>query len=208
MEHWLKGGGHREIGRQLNLPKSTVKNIVNKFLERGDSKHRNGGCKTRTARTDDLVMYTEYCKQQQPSLSAEEIQGKLLENNVCLIQNIPSKSSITRIVREDLGYSYKQLKVVARVSLSVECEQRLVDYLSICSTLDTRNMRFFDERSVIKTTGNRHYGHSAVGSPAVEVQHYPSNANYTVNLLHSISGINHLNILDGPSDGLELLNLF
>lgn len=143
MEHWLKGSGHREIGRQLNFPKSTVTNIVNKFLERGDSKHRNGGCKTRTARTDDLVMYTEYCKQQQPSLSAEEIQGKLLENNVCLIQNIPSKSSITRIVREDLGYSNKQLKVVARESSSVECEQGLVDYLSICSTLDTRNMHFF-----------------------------------------------------------------
>lgn len=131
-----------------------------------------------------------------------------MENNVCLIQNIPSKSSITRTVREDLGYSYKRLKVVARESSSVECEQQPVDYLSVCSTLDARNMHFFNERSVIKTTGNRHYGHSAVGSAAVEVQYYPSNAKYAVNLLQSICGINHLNILDGPSDGLELLNLF
>jgi len=128
-----------------------------------------------------------------------------LENNVCLIQNIPSKSSITRTVRGVLGYSYKWLKVVARESLSVECEQRLVNYLSVCSTLDARNMHFFNEYSVIKTTGNRHYGHSGVGSPAAKVQRYASNANYTVNLLHSISGINHLNILDGPSNGLEAL---
>ena len=29
---------------------------------------------TRLARTEDVVTYTEFCKQQQPSLSAEEIQ--------------------------------------------------------------------------------------------------------------------------------------
>jgi hypothetical protein len=69
-------------------------------------------------------------------------------------------------------------------------------------------MHFFDECSVIKTTGNRHYGHSAVGSPAIEVQRYASNANYTVNLLHSIFGVDHANILIGPSNGLELLNFF
>lgn len=76
--------------------------------------------------SDDVVMYTEYCKQQQPSISAEEIQGKLLEH-VCLIQNVPSKSSI----QEDLDYSYKRLIVVPRESLSVECEQRLIDNLSL-----------------------------------------------------------------------------
>jgi len=67
-------------------------------------------------------------------------------------------------------------------------------------------MHFFDECSVIKTTGNRNYSHSPLGSPAIEVQRYASNATYTVNLLHSIFGINHLNILNGPSNGLELLN--
>ena len=55
------------------------------------------------------------------------------------------------------------------------------------------------------------YGHSAVGSPAIEVQRYASNANYTVNLLHSIFGVDNANILIGPSkasNGLELLNFF
>jgi hypothetical protein len=80
----------------------------------------------------------------------------------------------------------------------------LIDYLSVCSALDPRCVHFFDECSVIKTTGNRHYGHSAVGLPAV--QHYASNANEMVNLLHSIFGVDHVNILIGPSSGLELLN--
>ena len=47
-------------------------------------------------------------------------------------------------------------------------------------------MHFFDESSVIKTTGNKNYGHAPVGQSAVEIQRYASNATYTVNLLHGI----------------------
>ena len=208
VDRWLNGTGRREIGRQLNISKSTVSNIINKFLERGDSKHRTGGCIERTTRTDNVITYTEYCKRQQPSISAKEIQQKLVENNVCLPQNLPSEPSVSRIVRHDLGYSYKRLCVVARESLTDSSEEKLINYLSVCSTLDPTSMHFFDECSVIKTTGNRHYGHSLIGKPATEVQRYASNANHTVNLLHSIFGIDHANILIGPSNGLELLNFF
>lgn len=69
-------------------------------------------------------------------------------------------------------------------------------------------MYFFDESSVIKTTGTRTYGHAAVGQIAFEIQRYASNATYTVNLLHSMSGVSHVNILRGPSNGLELLSFF
>ena len=69
-------------------------------------------------------------------------------------------------------------------------------------------MHFFDECSVIKTKGNRRYGHSQIGAPTVEIQRYASNANFTVNLLHSIFGISHVNVLNGPSNGFELLNFF
>ena len=151
------------------------------------------------ARTEDVVTYTEFCKQQQPSISAEEIQRKLVDNNVCLRENCPSTSSITRALREDLGYSYKRLNVTARESLTANTEQRLLEYLTACSTIDPTNMYFLDECSVIKTTGNRRYGHWQIGAPAVEIQRYASNANFTVSLLHSIFGISHVNVLNGPS---------
>lgn len=67
---------------------------------------------------------------------------------------------------------------------------------------------FFDETGVIKTLGNRIYGSAPVGFHALEVQCYASNANCTVNLMHSITGVNFFNILDGPSNGMELLNVF
>ena len=69
-------------------------------------------------------------------------------------------------------------------------------------------MHFFDECSVVKTTGNRHYGHASIGTNATEIQRYASNATYTVNLLHNVYGVGHVNIVPGPSNGLELLQFF
>ena len=61
---------------------------------------------------------------------------------------------------------------------------------------------------MIKTTGNRKYGNARVGERAIELQRYASNATFTVNLLHSVVGVDCFNILQGRSNGLELLNFF
>jgi len=52
------------------------------------------------------------------------------------------------------------------------------------------------------------YGNSYLGEPAIELQKYTSNANYTLNLLHSRHGVDYYNILRGPSNGMEMLNFF
>lgn len=49
------------------------------------------------------------------------------------------------------------------------------------------------------------YGNSYIGEPAIEVA---SNANYTLNLFHSIQGVDYYNILRGASNGMEMLNFF
>ena len=61
---------------------------------------------------------------------------------------------------------------------------------------------------MVKTTGKRKYGSAVLGEPAIEVQRYASNSNYTINLLHSINGVDFFNILDDPSNGMEVLALF
>ena len=62
--------------------------------------------------------------------------------------------------------------------------------------------------SVIVTPQNRVYGNSYIGNPAIEIQCYTSNANYTLNLLHSVNGVDYFNVLRGASNGKELLNFF
>ena len=80
------------------------------------------------------------------------------------------------------------------------------EYLQAVSWYPARKLHYFDESSVIKTTGNQKNGNARVGKQAIEVQHYASNATFTINLLNSIVGVDHFNILQGPSNGLELLN--
>ena len=204
---WREGQNPTQIGLNLNLKRQTVTNIVNNFVTRGTTESIKRGNTQRHARTDGVCEYIEYSKQRQPSLFAKEIQHSLVEN-VCLQQNVPSQSSISRCLKFDLGYSYKKLKVVPRESLTPQVQHLLDKYLAAICSVNIRTLHFFDECSVVKTTGNRHYGHSGVGTQAIEVQRYASNATYTVNLLHNFYGIGHVNILPGPSNGLELLNFF
>ena len=57
VERWLNGTTQRQIERALNIPKSTVQNIIDNFGERGHSNCKIGGNKIRLARTEDVVMY-------------------------------------------------------------------------------------------------------------------------------------------------------
>ena len=95
IEKWLAQTSVAEISRQLRLPHKTVSNIVDVWLTRPSIEPQLGGNKSRTARTDDVIMYTEFSKQSKPSVYAKEIQQNLVENGVCLPENTPSMASIS-----------------------------------------------------------------------------------------------------------------
>ena len=86
--------------------------------------------------------------------------------------------------------------------------EKLPTYIAEVSAVDVNRLHFFDESSVVITSGNWSRGHSAVGKPTFDVQRYASNANFTVNLLHNVHGISNFNILRGPSNGIVLLQFF
>ncbi|CAB4001294.1 paired box Pax-5-like [Paramuricea clavata] len=206
---WLNNEGIANISRQLNLPYKTVSNIVDLWVDNGDIEprqpHRGA---SGTARTDDVITYIEYLKTNKPSIYGKEIQQELQSNNVCLPENVPNRSSISRVLKADVGWSYKQISQIARETERPDVMEKLENYIADISGIDCNRLHFFDESSVVVTSGNRRRGHSAIGTPAIEVQRYASNATYTVNLLHNIRGVSHFNILRGPSNGLELLNFF
>ena len=210
VKKWLHNVGIMEILRQLGLPYKSVSDIVDLWITTGSFKLRcpNRVDVNRTARTDDVIAYTEYTKINKPSTYAKEIQQQLQKDGVCLPENVPSKSAISRILNSDLGYSYKKLSVIHRETERDDVVEKLQTYIAEVSAVDVNCLHFFDESSVVITSGNRSQGHSAVGKPPFEVQRYASNANFTVNLLHNVNGISHFNILRGPSNGLELLQFF
>src|SRR6056300_949719 len=122
--------------------------------------------------------------------------------------NAPTVRQIQKVVNQKLGMTNKKITSVPSEYTSPENIAKVNEYLDLTSRLDETTFHFFDESSVIVTTGNRKYGNGYRGKPAIEVQRYASNANYTVNLLHSITGVDHFNIPIGPSNGQELINFF
>ena len=177
VEKWLSRNASTEIGKELRLStRQTVSNIVDNYIRKGVHAAGKGCNRTRLGRTDDVINYVEYRKTK-PSSFGAEIQNTLVADKVCLPENVPSLASISRILRDDLGYSYKKLSVIPRESQTPQAEEELTHYLTSVANMDTKTMHFFDECSVVKTTGNRHYGHAhSVGKPAIEVQRYASNA--------------------------------
>ena len=68
---WLEGILPYQIAKELNQRK-TVANIIERFLHTGDMRPGVGGNRTRTARTDDVVLSTEFYKQNRPSTSGKK----------------------------------------------------------------------------------------------------------------------------------------
>ncbi|CAB4019414.1 paired box pox-neuro [Paramuricea clavata] len=114
IEKLLNNEGIAEISRQLVLPYKSVSNIVDlwPWITTGSTKPRSPQrVGIRTARTDDVIRYTEYTKINKPSTYAKEIRQQLKKENVCLPENVPSNSCISGILKSDLGYLYKKLSV-------------------------------------------------------------------------------------------------
>ena len=99
----------------------------------------------------------------------------------------------------------QQVPLEANKPINVEHTNFFLDQVS---DLQPTTFHFFDESSVVKTSMNRRYGNAPLGEPAYEVQRYASNANFTINLLHSMQGIDYVNVIDGASNGFELLFFF
>ena len=158
--------------------------------------------------TQNVVDYLEVEKLMKPSIYSSELQNRLLLDGVCLPNQFPSQSTVNRCFRTELGMTKKVISQVPLESTGAENIRLQNEYLEIISRTDPSTLHFFDESSVIVTTGNRRYGNSYLGTPAIEFQKKASNANYTINLLHSALQVDLFNILDGPSNGFEMLLFF
>ncbi|CAG2197211.1 unnamed protein product [Mytilus edulis] len=197
------------ISKHCAVSHNTVRNVIDKYQLDGSVspvKYQHGA--TRLKSSEDIVQAIRYYKFRKPSIYGKEIQSTLLSDGVTTNDRLPSLSTISKILRNDCQMSHKKLKVCAKEALSAENQRRFDEYINTISAINPYSLHFFDESSVIKTTGNRLYGHATVGEKAIEVQKYASNATHTVNLLHGPFGIDYFNVLDGPSNGFHLVDFF
>ncbi|XP_059147315.1 probable serine/threonine-protein kinase nek3 isoform X2 [Physella acuta] len=88
-----------DISRQLRVSHGCVSKILGRYYETGSIKPGViGGSKPKVATPMVVKAITKY-KEENPTMFAWEIRDKLLSDNVCTSDNVPSVSSINRIVR-------------------------------------------------------------------------------------------------------------
>ena len=202
------GTSQRQIAIEVRVSRGYVQKVLQQYT------HKNISIRSpRTSFfvpkvTNEVLEFMSVEKIIKPSIYASELRERLLLDGVVDADDLPSASQINKRMRRDLVMSKKKLSVIPSESNTPEQIARQDEYLNVISTFKPHKIHFFDEASVIKTTGNRSYGNATVGEKAIEFQRYASNANFTVNLLHSLSGVDYYNILDGPSNGFELLHFF
>ncbi|GAV08009.1 hypothetical protein RvY_17771-2 [Ramazzottius varieornatus] len=88
-----------DISRQLRVSHGCVSKILGRYYETGSIRPGViGGSKPKVA-TPKVVEHIAAYKRQNPTMFAWEIRDRLLSDNICDADNIPSVSSINRIVR-------------------------------------------------------------------------------------------------------------
>ncbi|XP_045597231.1 paired box protein Pax-1 isoform X2 [Procambarus clarkii] len=92
-----------DISRQLRVSHGCVSKILARYNETGSIlPGAIGGSKPRVT-TPKVVSYIKDLKQKDPGIFAWEIRERLLKDGVCDKYNVPSVSSISRILRNKIG---------------------------------------------------------------------------------------------------------
>jgi transposase len=206
LDMYLQGKAFSEISKTTGLTARGARKICQHYENSGSLTPCPLNGSERSILTNNVIQHIEYYKTCKPSIYNKEIRENLINEEVCTEQNVPSLSSISKSIRNDLGYSFKKLSCIPVEKERHHAKQD--QYIEAMMDINPINVHFFDECSVNKTTGNRTRGHSEIGKPAFEVQRYSSNATHTVNLLVGYFGIYCYDIIEGPSNGLCLLEFF
>ena len=208
LDKFNRGESYAVISEKCGITKEGCRKIVQRAIQTQSLNSRFTGGKKYTVRTAEIVSFVEYMKFQSPSMYASEIRQKLLDRGICNNQNLPCLTVINDIIKNDLGMTRKVIQQLPSEAMTARNDILLQQYMASLSTYKPEQIHFFDECSVVRTAGNRKYGHSERGTRACEVQRYASNVTYTVNLLCGYFALDHFDILQGASNALEMLNFF
>ena len=208
IDYLSAGYGVREVARLSGVSKASVRNIRNHFLAYGTTETLANGVSLPSKVTDDILAVIEIWKIRQLSMYVSEIKERLLIKNICTPDIVPCVRTIQDALNTRPDMTNKKIAVQAQEKFSPANQQWTDEFLDYITQRDPATINFFDESGITLTTSNRKYGANYRGKRAIELQRYSSNANYTINLLHSMCGVDYFNVIPGTSNTEEMLSFF
>ncbi|KPI95227.1 Paired box protein Pax-2 [Papilio xuthus] len=173
-----------DISRQLRVSHGCVSKILSRYYETGSFKAGViGGSKPKVA-TPPVVDAIAAYKRENPTMFAWEIRDRLLSEGICSQDNVPSVSSINRIVRNKAAEKAKH----AHNQQQQQQQQQEQEISSAQGSVV----------SVITHAGNAP-GTTAVLSPAAE--HVANTGSYSINGILGIEQVDGLH--NGSNAGLK-----
>ncbi len=118
-----------QISKDLQVTEWGVQKIISSYEETGsiDPKLHLGQDHYKT--TDNVLQHIEYIKTQKPCAYGREIKDKLLDLGVCDNETVPSRQTISHVLRHELGFSRNCLTVIPEELLTVAAQAKQVRYL-------------------------------------------------------------------------------
>lgn len=202
-------GSFTAVAQKHRVKCETVQKVWKLLCETGDIKRasRSGG--VQHLQQDDIE-FVQFLKTDRPSMAIGEVLDKV--NQFCNVHGGTSKSSLQRTITDKMNdgkWSWKKLVRPHAEKFTAANVQYCQQYLNYIHTINPMNLKFFDESGLkLPDVGKPNYGHSRVGTPAVEIVRYMNSPNITLNLLCGLDGIIYANTIDGSSNSLTFLNFF
>ncbi|XP_060084051.1 uncharacterized protein LOC132563309 [Ylistrum balloti] len=203
---YTNGKTYQQMSDITGITRGGCQKVVKQFVASGSISRKLRRYRSPTKMTPNVLQFIEYEKKRQPSIYGREIRSDLLRRNVCSPDSLPSVRQINRAITEVLGMTRKLVQSVPTETKNHD--QTIENFIARAMQFSPEQLHFFDEASVVRTAGNRRYGHAFRGEKAIEIQRYASNATFTVNVSCGYFGLDHFDIILGPSNAYEMLTFF
>jgi len=202
-------GSFSQIARKNRTKYDTVTKLWKQFCNTGSVSFESRASGSMHLQPDHLD-FIRFLKTSRSSMSTGELYKHV--NDYCNIAGGTSNAAIQRAVQnrmDDRKWTWKKLTQPLAEKFTPENLNYCQQFLNYIHTVNPYKLKFFDESGIkLPDVGRPNYGHSLIGTPAVEIFRNMNSPNITLNLMCGLDGIIYANTINGTSNSLTFLNFF
>lgn len=114
-----------EISRQLRITHGCISKLLSKFHETGSIDPGNKNVGRPKVITPEIEMKIDQYREEQPGIFSWELKERLIRDKVCTTDNVPSLSSISRLIKSKIVSEANRKKIVNEKLQIIKTEEKI-----------------------------------------------------------------------------------